>query len=152
MKTFKIAACALAMAMICFCSCNKDEKEYPVGGYQFGNIFILNGGLHEAHNSQMVVPSVEGYKDLDVVSSGLTGFDRLDGVEDIDLEFLFSFPPSEADLLTNGYSYYRQTVRVHYKKNPSYKKTRSAKFRLFAQGGNGFAADVEIVQSTLPDV
>ena len=145
----KLTYLFLAIVTIVAVSCGKTPTKTLDGGPWFRDIYIwTDGALINAHESVITLPSSEGFADLEIISYGLRKIEKLGGDPDIVLEERFSYPPADSELFKENPStldQYKQTVRVVYKPNLS-SKTKTATFRLYAEGYNGFASDITFNQ------
>ena len=139
----------MAILTILMVSCGKTPTNSLDGGPWFSNIYIwADGALINAHEAVITLPSSEGFTDLEIISYSLREIEKLGGDPDIVLEKRFSYPPADSELFKENPStidQYKQTVRVVYKPNLS-TKTKTATFRLYSQGYNGFASDITFKQ------
>lgn len=143
-KRLTISLMVLAVSVF---SCSKDE-ELPVGGRMWGEIYILeNSELKEAHKAVIEVPAEAGSTDLVIVSYGLRGADRLGGSAEISIECEKMVYPPTAEIYKAGQlTQYKQSATIKYSENTK-KKDRKAVFEFYADGLNGFKADLTVVQS-----
>ena len=120
------------------------------GGFRFDQIYVYeDGSLIDAQDLVVELPAEGGSIEKEFVTYGITGLREVSRVDGISAEFLSSYPPPEDELYEAGQylSRYKQTIRFEAKPNNE-KKSREAKIMIVTAGFNGYAAYVNIKQSS----
>ena len=120
------------------------------GGFVYDQIYIYeDGNLIDAQDFVVELPAEGGSIEKEFVTYGITELREIGRVDGISAEFLSSYPPPDDELYEAGQylSRYKQTIRFEAKPNNE-KKSREAKIMIVTAGYNGYAAYVNIKQSS----
>lgn len=118
------------------------------GGYSYDKSWVLeNGELTRAHNYVFRIPSDAGSYDLEIVSRGIEKIRVTKESDGLPAKFTLPYPPSEEERYKEMEGeYYLQPIRIEADANGKFLK-RKMKFRIFMPAGNGYVADIIIIQS-----
>lgn len=125
-------------------------NSHEAGGFRFDQIYVYeDGSLIDAQDLVVELPAEGGSIEKEFVTYGITELREVSRVDGISAEFLSSYPPPEDELYEAGQylSRYKQTIRFEAKPNNE-KKSREAKIMIVTAGYNGYAAYVNIKQSS----
>ena len=125
-------------------------NSYKEGGFRFDQIYVYeDGSLIDAQDFVVEFPAEGGSIEKEFVTYGITELREVNRVDGISAEFLSSYPPPDDELYEAGQylSRYKQTIRFEAKPNNE-KKSLEAKIMIVTAGYNGYAAYVNIKQSS----